>query len=91
MQAEPNCSRHAIDPIRYSAKLALRPLTCYQKKVRPAKIHKTHIRIPKATHNCQPMTKVPRIAAGVFSAAKTGIVEAFVPIPTPSKILQAKS
>jgi hypothetical protein len=35
-------------------------------------------KIPKAVHNCHDITKPPRIAAGVFSAAKTGMVEAFI-------------
>ena len=34
-----------------------------------------HMKIPKATHNCQPITKLPLIEAGAFSAAKTGIVD----------------
>ena len=44
-----------------------------------------HIKIPNATHNCQPMTRLPRILAGEFSAANTGIVDALLPIPTPSR------
>ena len=36
------------------------------------------------THICHDMTRPPRIFAGVFSAAKTGDVEAFGPIPKPS-------
>ena len=51
----------------------------------------THINIPNATHNCQPMTKLPRMVAGEFSAANTGIVDALLPIPTPSKRRQANS
>ena len=36
------------------------------------------------THICHDMTRPPRILAGVFSAAKTGDVEALGPIPRPS-------
>ena len=48
-------------------------------------------RIPKAVHICQVMTKAPRIAAGLFSAAKIGTVEALMPIPMPSRSLVIKS
>lgn len=37
------------------------------------------------------MTKLPLIDAGAFSAARTGIVEAFAPIPIPNKSRQTKS
>ena len=33
------------------------------------------IKIPNAVHNCQPMTRAPRIWAGEFSAANTGTVD----------------
>lgn len=51
----------------------------------------TNMKIPKATHSCQPMTSPPRMDAGEFSAAKTGIVDALVPIPIPSSRRQANS
>jgi hypothetical protein len=35
------------------------------------------------THICHDMTRPPRIFAGVFSAAKTGEVDALGPIPRP--------
>ena len=41
----------------------------------------TYRKIPNATHNCHPRTKLPRIWAGEFSAASTGIVAAFAPMP----------
>jgi hypothetical protein len=37
------------------------------------------------------MTRPPRIDAGVFSAAKTGTVDAFAPMPMPSKRRQMSS
>lgn len=42
-------------------------------------------KIPKAVQSCQDMTKPPRMTAGVFSAQKIGIVEAFRPIPIPRR------
>lgn len=37
------------------------------------------------------MTRLPLMEAGEFSAAKTGMVEALAPIPTPSNKRQANS
>ena len=96
MNAEPSCKRQAILPVWYNARFAEKPLcirtsaidlqqTC--KKSYPM----TNMNIPKATHSCQPMTSPPRMDAGEFSAANTGIVDAFVPIPTPSSNLQANN
>lgn len=48
-------------------------------------------KIPKATHSCHPMTKLPLMEAGEFSAANTGIVDALVPNPIPSNKRQANS
>ena len=48
-------------------------------------------KIPKATQSCQPITKLPLMEAGEFSAANTGIVDALVPIPMPSSRRQTKS
>ena len=38
-------------------------------------------KMPKAVHNCQGMTKPPRILAGTFSAAYIGTTEVSQPIP----------
>lgn len=38
---------------------------------------------PKAVHICHVMTRPPRIEAGAFSEAKTGIVVALSPMPIP--------
>ena len=39
--------------------------------------------IPKAVHICHIMTRAPRIGAGEHSAAYTGVVVDFEPIPSP--------
>jgi hypothetical protein len=39
--------------------------------------------IPKAVHICHIMTRPPRMEAGAHSAAKTGTVALFGPIPIP--------
>ena len=54
-------------------------------------ILRTYKKIPKATQSCQPMTKLPLMEAGEFSAANTGIVDAFVPIPMPSNKRQTNN
>ena len=93
MQADPNCKRHATVPIWYSARFAVKPLctkTISERRITSV-LSSIHMRIPNATHICHPITRLPRMVAGEFSAAKTGIVDAFVPIPIPSKQRQAKS
>ena len=92
MNADPSSKRHAIFGTWYSARLAEEPLSiASQQKRQLEPITLTHKKIPKATQSCQPMTKLPLIEAGEFSAAKTGIVDALVPIPIPSNRRQAKS
>ena len=51
----------------------------------------TNSKIPKAVHICHVIVKAPRIDAGEFSAAKIGIVDALVPIPSPSSRRQTRS
>lgn len=92
MNADPSCNRHAIFPTWYTARLADEPLSIpSQRKRRPGIISKSNMNIPKETHSCQPMTKLPLMEAGEFSAANTGIVDALVPIPIPSNKRQANS
>lgn len=42
--------------------------------------------IPSAVYICQLITSAPRILAGALSAAKTGTVEAFSPMPSPMRM-----
>lgn len=92
MNADPSCKRHAIFPIRYIARLADEPLQVpNQQKRRLDLISESNKKIPKATQSCQPMTRLPLMDAGEFSAANTGIVDALVPKPIPSNKRQANS
>lgn len=92
MHADPSCKRQAIGPTWCKAKFAVEPLwpQCRQ-YLYDHLLCCAHIKIPNATHNCQPMTKVPLTVAGEFSAANTGTVLALVPIPIPNKQRQANS
>lgn len=93
MNADPICSRQAMFPTWYMARFAVKPL------VNPGLVtaflqllsFNAYMKIPKATHNCHPITKLPRIDAGEFSAANTGIVDAFAPIPIPSNSRHTKN
>ena len=92
MNADPSCKRQAILPVWYNARFAENPLRISMSAAtREKQQAPTHMKIPKATHSCQPITSPPRIEAGQFSAANTGIVDALVPIPIPSSRRQTNS
>lgn len=82
MNAEPSCRRQAMTGILNSTRLAAKPKKIPSSKLRDQRIGWHLVRktasSPKAVHSCHDMTRPPRIEAGVFSAAKTGIVEAFM-------------
>ena len=92
MNADPSCKRQAFFPIWYRARLADAPLSIWsQQEQFPEHISYSDKKIPKATHSCHPMTRLPLMEAGEFSAAKTGIVDALVPNPIPSNKRHIKS
>lgn len=86
MNAEPSWRRQAISGILYRTKLAAKPrkipkaVQLENEEARSAR-RRDQEKTTSAgarTYSCQDMTRPPRIAAGVFSAAKTGMVEAFM-------------
>lgn len=85
MKAEPSCNLQAIRPTSLTARLAALP------KNMPKAVHSCHD-MTSCIASYQPrnsklleylLLTAPRIGAGVCSAAKIGMVDAFNPMPTP--------
>lgn len=67
MKAEPSWSRHAMRPVSLTMTLAQKPKKI-PKNDQYGRGGPEMIDIPATTHNCQNMTKAPRIRAGAISA-----------------------
>ena len=75
MNADPSWSLHAIGPTSLTTALALR-FSMFPDGLSKGLTHAKPKKIPNAVHNCQPMTRAPRILAGLISAAYIGTVAA---------------
>lgn len=62
---------------------------CKRQEMVPTSLKARFAHVPRNTpnvvHSCQDMTNPPRIGVGIVSAQKTGITEAFMPIPIPRR------